>query len=130
MPAHYSAHYSAGVVVWGSRLFTFIPLPLWPEESLFAAQPVEFQPFPETFGVFLLHQEKPAESGIFLRQEAAHAGLVHEVATVSVGEESFSGILRVLGVHFPAEDGPEFFGPVRVQVGGGEAGAEGEPGSV
>ena len=44
--------------------------------------------------------------------------------------ESFSGILRVLGVHFPAEDGPEFFGPVWVQVGGGEAGAEGEPGSV
>ena len=103
---------------------------LWPEESFFAAQPVEFQPFPETFGVFLLHQEKPAESGIFLRQEAAHAGLVHEIAAVSVGEESFSGILRVLGVHFPAEDGPEFFGPVRVQVGGGEAGAEGEPGSV
>jgi len=30
----------------------------------------------------------------------------------------------------PAEEGPEFFGPVRVQVGSGEAGAEGEPGSV
>ena len=114
MSAHYSAHYSAGVVARGSRLFTFIPLPLWPEESFFAAQPVEFQPFPETLGVFLLHQKKPAESGIFLWQEAAHAGLVHEVAAVSVGEESFSGILRVLGVHFPAEDGPEFFGPVRV----------------
>ena len=67
MPAHYSAHYNAGCGVRGSRLFILIPLPLWPEESFFAAQPVEFQPFPETFGVFLLHQEKPAESGIFLR---------------------------------------------------------------
>lgn len=98
-------------------------------EFLGAPELVEFEPFEESAGVASLDKEEPGEADVFLWEEASHAGLVHEVAAVAVGEVAFGVAGGVLGVHASAEDGFEFVRAVGVEVCGGEAGAKVEPGA-
>ncbi len=80
---------------------------------------MQAQPFHESLHVMLLDQEEPAETCEFLRQQLAHAALPQEVAAVAVGEEALELALRILRMHFSAEDGLELVGAVWVQVAGG-----------